>query len=153
VNPKERFWKKVDKRGPDECWEWRGSVSSSGYGSIYVYGSAIRIHRFSYELHNGPIPEGEGYHGTCVCHTCDNRRCVNPGHLFLGTHAENMADMKRKGRQKDVAGEANPRAKLTPDDVENIRANAMNLPRQDIADLFGVSKSLVEKILAGAVWA
>lgn len=142
----ERFWKKVDKSG--DCWNWTGARNSGGYGSM----GEGKAHRISYELNIGPIPSGRGHHGICVCHTCDNRACVNPAHLFLGDHADNMADAAAKGRFGDRSGAKNPRAKLTPDDVENIRANAMNLTRQEIADMFGVSKSLVEKILSGKVW-
>ena len=142
----ERFWKKVDKSG--DCWNWTGARNSGGYGSM----GEGKAHRISYELNIGPIPSGRGHHGICVCHTCDNRACVNPAHLFLGDHADNMADAAAKGRFGDISRAKNPRAKLTPDDVENIRANAMNLTRQEIADMFGVSKSLVEKILSGKVW-
>lgn len=99
-----RFWAKVRKGAPDECWQWLGAKSALGYGSIiagsrYTGDSGPRhAHRVSWELTNGPIPPGEGYHGTCVCHRCDNPSCVNPAHLFLGSQLDNIADRHAKGR-------------------------------------------------------
>lgn len=92
----QRFWAKVDKRAPDECWEWTGARFQSGYGSILRGGrgsGCARAHRVSYEMNVGPVPSGMH-----VLHRCDNPRCVNPGHLWLGTHADNMADRRAKGR-------------------------------------------------------
>lgn len=95
----ERFWKLVKSGNPDECWEWQGSKGKGGYGRFNKYNrlknSHIYAHKFSYELHNGPVPDG-----LLVLHKCDNPGCVNPNHLWLGTYRDNCLDMINKGRAK-----------------------------------------------------
>jgi hypothetical protein len=108
VSAAARFWSKVDKSGgPGTCWPWTGSVSSSGYGSLTHAGRGIKAHRRAWELTNGAIPPGDGPHGTCVCHRCDNPLCCNPAHLFLGTTADNTHDMIAKGRKFRPLGDLN----------------------------------------------
>jgi len=90
----ERFWAKVDKT--DSCWVWTGATLRRGYGQIRIpVKKAKQAHRLSWEIHNGPIPDG-----MLVCHKCDNPPCVNPAHLFLGTQSDNNKDCVRKGRHR-----------------------------------------------------
>lgn len=91
-------------------------------------------HQVAYEQHCGPIPEG-----MCVCHKCDNRACVNPEHLWLGTQADNVRDMHKKARQRNQLGERNSNAKLTDREVWEIRAT--NYPQKRIAPLYGTTQS------------
>lgn len=88
-----RFWAKIEKKAPNECWEWKGSFQTTGYGNIEVKGKRFLPHRISYVIHNEDIKEG-----MFICHRCDNRKCVNPNHLFQGSHHDNMQDCYNKGR-------------------------------------------------------
>lgn len=144
-----RFWSKVDKRGPDECWEWTGTIGSRwGYGFLFSEGRSRPAHRVSWKLHNGPIPDG-----MFICHHCDNRPCVNPKHLFLGSAADNAADMAAKGRcrSRGVGGEASGNAKLTAEQVVAIRAELG--PHAAIAKRYGVSRPSISNIKSGRTWA
>jgi len=154
----ERFWAKVDKAGDDDCWNWTAFLNWGGYGAILVSGKQKKAHRVSYELHNGTIPKGDGYHGICVLHRCDNRSCVNPKHLFLGTHTDNIRDMHQKGRnvESDKVGEKNTAAKLTEDQARLIKRYS-KLPKgrftlKTVASLFGVCQSTVFAIKSNTNW-
>lgn len=89
------FWARVARRGPDECWEWRGSRNAKGYGQVTNQGADRIAHRVAYEIAKGAIPSG-----MMVCHTCDNPPCCNPAHLFVGSNADNIRDKVAKGRSK-----------------------------------------------------
>jgi len=144
----DRFWAKVDRRGPDECWPWMGAKWQSGYGIVRIEERRFRVHRVAYALAKGLIPDG-----LHVLHLCDNPPCCNPAHLFLGTHAENMADMGAKGRQRGPAGENHHRAKLTVADVHTIREWApAGWSQRDLADAFGVSRTIIGRVLRRQIW-
>jgi predicted XRE-type DNA-binding protein len=147
----ERFWEKVNKGEHDECWEWTASLNNSGYGQFNVYGRMTKAHRVSYELANGPLGE------LFALHSRDNRKCVNPKHLFAGTNADNMADMAAKGRHNSgrrPVGAAHGRAKLTDEIVHRIRAEyaAGGISQRRIAEKFGISQGHVCDLTRGRKW-
>lgn len=139
-----RFWPKVIKKGPNLCWEWRAALSN-GYGKFAAGDRVVRAHRFSWELFYGPVPPG-----LYVLHRCDNRRCVNPSHLFLGTNAENLADMVAKGRS--LRGERHGNAKLTTEQVQQIHVLSDSLMQKEIASLLGIGQQQVSRIVRGECW-
>lgn len=157
-----RFFAKVDKSG--DCWEWRGSLAPNGYGQFFRKSGSRQAHRISWELENGPIKNG-----LFVCHHCDNRKCIRPSHLFLGTHSDNMRDMERKGRgnlearkraaktmlrkRRVLRGEENTQRKLTKEQAELAKA----CPRKRgaatrMAEAFGVSLTVITDIRNGKRW-
>lgn len=129
-------------------------MNRAGYGRFKLNGRMQKAHRVSWKLYKGPILQGEGYHGTCVCHRCDNPGCVNPEHLELGTHADNMDDMVDKGRQAKPKGEDNTKAKLTESQVREIRrlAEDGSLLQKEIGKMFGVSNGTVSDIKTRKIW-
>lgn len=100
VDPVARFSTRYRADPVTGCWNWQRATDGHGYGVMHVNGRQQKMHRFSFELANGPIPDGDGYHGACVCHRCDNPACVNPAHLFLGSMDDNVKDMMAKGRHR-----------------------------------------------------
>lgn len=143
----ERFWGMADTSGgPDACWHWKGFVHPNGYGQL----PPTLAHRASWEIHNGPIPEG-----LQILHKCDNRKCVNPKHLFLGTQLDNMHDMINKGRAVRVPmlGEKNPRAKINKQIVHLIREKSdSGMKPGPIAKELGISVNAVRGVVKGASW-
>lgn len=166
-----RFWKKVNKNGAvirEElgcCWEWTAGIWARGYGAFYFRGGQIKSHRLVYLALIGSIPVETPF----VLHKCDNRKCCNPDHLFLGTYATNMKDMGEKGRkvvqkgddhyfrkhpEKILKGTQLPQAKLNEDLVFAIRFRASIGEKQNvIAKRYGISKASVSLIVSRKTWA
>lgn len=134
---------------PTACWEWLGNIAPNGYGSLRNSERKVNVaaHRASYSINIGPIP-----FGMLVCHTCDNKVCCNPAHLFLGTPADNVADMDAKGRRRTIApkGTANHNAKLTEADVLAIRQS--ELSGRKLAARYGVDQSVIYSIKKRTTW-
>lgn len=130
----ERFWEKVDRGDDDECWEWEGAITGSGYGVIWEERNRL-AHRVAYELEHGSPPEYN------ACHHCDNRSCVNPNHLFDGTQGDNMRDAAIKGRCNTA---------LEPREVSEIRTRYTKEPDtglQELAEDFDVSVATISKTI------
>ena len=141
----ERFFEKINKSAPNGCWEWTGCLCL-GYGLIKRKdGLHLRAHRVSWEYHRGMIP-----HGMFICHSCDNRKCVNPDHLFVGTHNDNMKDMVIKGRSAKTVGEMNGFHKLKTESIETIRNDRR--PQHIIAKDYGVCQTTISLIKRGKRW-
>lgn len=150
-----RFWSKVDKRGPDECWPWLGATRK-GYGYLKVTGKKIGSHRIAWTLLHGPIPEGQS-----VLHQCDNPPCVNPNHLFKGDLSDNAVDAFQKGRRlapglsgNHVRGERSPMAYLTTQNVLWAREqwSRRSLTQRQIADRLGCGLSAVKMLIQRRSW-
>lgn len=140
--PEDRFASRVKKS--EGCWEWLG-YKRNGYGQFWMNGKHYQAHRAAYEFATGSIPSG-----MCVCHTCDNPSCVNPDHLFIGTHQDNMADRDSKGRLNIQKGSDNSNAKLTDVDTHNIRSILQHIKRRgisaELAEIYGVNRSAISRV-------
>lgn len=151
----ERFWPKVLVGDDNDCWPWLARKNNGGYGDMRFMKPKriVLAHRVSWELHHGPIPDG-----LWVLHKCDNRACVNPSHLFLGTALDNNRDMMSKGRHRPGKhythyGSRNPSALLREDQVREIRALfKTTLTISTIGAMYGVSKPTIEAIKYGRTW-
>jgi len=150
----EYFWSKVNKRGEGGCWNWTGVFNKGGYGMVKKNSKYIKATRIVWEMFNGKVPKGKGWHGVCVCHKCDNRACVNPKHLFLGTQADNMRDMVAKGRSPNNVGEHNPNVKLGRKDIFKIRKLYTGEYGQQtsLAKQFGVAQNTIYDIVNNNSW-
>lgn len=155
-----RFWDKV-KKG-DSCWEWQAAQDGFGYGRFGFRGCNQRAHRVSWILHFGSVPIG-----LCVLHKCDNPRCVNPEHLYLGTKKDNARDRERRERGNHASGSRhgchthlgmrrgsrNGRAKLDPKKVRSIRKKYEGGVRKiDLARLYDVSDAVINSVVQRKSW-
>lgn len=129
------------------CWEWQRPLGTNGYGHIWINKKVVTAHRAMYKEINGDIPKG-----MCVCHKCDNKKCINPDHFFLGTYLDNNRDMFAKGRNGTLRGSAAPWSKLTESDVMNIRYKEFNEKRKVLAKKYGVSQGHISSILTYNEW-
>lgn len=155
-----RFWSKVNFQGPNGCWEWVGYTHHTGYGVIKLNKKSIRVHRVSFTLAYGNIPEGQH-----ICHHCDNTKCVNPAHLFAGSAKDNMVDMTTKGRHCNSKGELHGLSVLTEAQVIEIRrlyastktaaykrVDPNRYTHKRLALLFGVNIRTIGKIITRQYW-
>lgn len=149
----QRFWEKVDKRSNDECWNWLASTNTDGYGHLNINNKTRPAHRLIWEWYYGKIIKPMQ-----VLHKCDNRKCVNPNHLFLGTQQDNIQDMINKNRQKcfdyDQRGENHSHNKLTNVDIINIRKQYKNgnITQRELAKKYNVGQSQINRIINKKNW-
>lgn len=144
-----RFWSRVDKRGPSDCWLWTAARNERGYGTVWNGFKVVRAHRIAWTLAHGEIPSG-----MYICHRCDQPSCCNPAHLFTGTHADNMRDMAAKGRARTRRGAQHRRSRITENQAREIIAllSQNSLTLDQIGCLYGVSLSAIWCIKHGKTW-
>jgi hypothetical protein len=155
-NTPDDFWRRVTRGADSECWEWQGSKSSTGYGTVAWHGRVVPTHRLAYALHYGGISLDTGFrilgraksYRRFVLHKCDNRLCCNPNHLFLGSMRTNQLDAYKKGRKTQPrSGHVN--AKLSPDEVRDIRASYDRGEKTQVAlaGEYGVSQRAISLVV------
>jgi hypothetical protein len=144
----ERFWDKVSLGHPGGCLVWGAKKTRNGYGQFSINRKHFGAHRISYELCVGTIPAGAH-----VLHKCDNRCCVNPDHLFLGTNTDNVRDREAKGRGGAISGEDHYLSKLTKEAVDEIRSSkGTGITQRQLAKKFNVTPPAISCVLRGITW-
>lgn len=146
-----KFWTHVEPELNTGCWLWSAAINDLGYGKLSFNGRTQKAHRVAWSLRHGSIADG-----LCVCHRCDTPACVNPGHLWLGSHRANAEDKVAKGRARNgtTCGEANVRATITADQAREIRrlsGTGWRGPR--ISASLGISINVVRQVARGYTWA
>jgi hypothetical protein len=150
------FWRRVNRGTKKECWEWmggrNGNTRITSYGVFWARRKKYKAHRFAFELSHRSLRAGE-----CACHSCDNPPCCNPAHLFAGTNADNMRDSIAKGRAHRECGEQRYNAKLTENDVREIRRIYQKRKRDGmsgvrLAELYGVYPTMIHAIVTRQRW-
>jgi DNA-binding transcriptional regulator YiaG len=136
----ERFWKNVSKKGYDECWGWKGSFTSGGYGKLIINKKPLSAHRMSFFIHNGYLTKGK-----VVKHLCDKPECTNPTHLEEDTQSNNIVDMWEKGRGN--SGNKKGWTKLKPHEIEEIRKLKFVYSYDDLAEMYKVSNRTIANII------
>lgn len=153
ITREQRFWKKVDKRGDNDCWPWTACKATRFKGTYghfrWCEGDRRLAHRVAYELSKGPIPKGMS-----VCHSCDNGLCCNPAHLWVGTHQDNMRDMARKGRARCVTkGTKNAYKRGSKYSVEFVKQlQAEHIPKKVTHQMLAKKYGLKEGAVRGILW-
>ena len=154
----ERFLEKVSPEPNSGCWLWDGAINAAGYGSFMLDGKPQKAHRVAYELFKGPIVplDGADCRGTCVIHSCDVPICVNPDHLRLGTHLDNMDDKRARDRfvSNPLFGEKHQNSKLKAAQIPTIRArHAAGETQHKIARDHGVTQATIRDVVIRRTWA
>jgi len=146
ISTPEYFWHFVDIKGDDECWEWQANLCKDEYGKLRYSNKHQKAHRVAYQIYHNVylVPE------QLICHTCDNTKCCNPHHLFIGNNNDNMFDMVDKGRS--LFGSKHHNTSLLESDVINIRSLTKSMSNVDIAKIYNIKPYVISKIKRRITW-
>jgi hypothetical protein len=160
---KNRFWSKVNITQDGQCWNWNASINRSGYGQFWLDDKMRLAHRIAFAIYNNDLSiiyNTKNYHKCnntfkCILHKCDNKKCCNPNHLFIGTNADNIKDKINKNRQQHMRGSSNGYSKLKENDILEIRKNY--IPRKNggmifLAKKYNVSTTNICDIIKRKTW-